>query len=291
MNQVIINILNTAFVYLLLSMSFSIEYYTTKFFNLFHAIIFAVSGYLVYLFSTRWGWNIYLSIPLSVILSTLLGMFSEVFVFRYLRQRKINSFQMMIASLGLYIVFQNIISMIWGDSSLSIRQGKIEVGNRFLGGYITNNQISTIVITGLLFVCLLLLLKYTRTGKKMRAVSSNSNLSKILGINNNKIFVNSYIIGSFIASIAGILIALETDLSPNMGFNLFLYGAIVLIIGGTGSLWALLGGAILLSAAQNLGAYYISSQWMDAIAYVILILFLIWKPLGFSGKRLKKVEI
>jgi len=52
-----------------------------------------------------------------------------------------------------------------------------------------------------------------------------------------------------------------------------------------------IGGALLLATAQNLSAYYIDSKWMDATAYVILILFLIWKPLGFSGKRLKKVEI
>ncbi|MFH1320855.1 MAG: hypothetical protein ABII90_09420 [Bacteroidota bacterium] len=52
-----------------------------------------------------------------------------------------------------------------------------------------------------------------------------------------------------------------------------------------------MGGALLLAAAQHLSAYYIDSKWMDAVAYVILILFLIWKPLGFSGKRLKKVEL
>jgi branched-chain amino acid transport system permease protein len=60
-------------------------------------------------------------------------------------------------------------------------------------------------------------------------------------------------------------------------------------IGGVGSNWGLAGGALLLAMAQHLAAYYIGSQWMDAIAYIILILFLIGKPLGFSGKRLKKI--
>ena len=291
MNQIIINILYTTFVYLLLSMSFAVEYYTTKFFNLFHAIIFSVSAYFVYFFSIQLGLSIYIGVAASIILSTLLGVLSEWLIFSPLRKHTTNSFQMMMASLGLYIIFQNIISMVWGDSSLSIRKSKIEVGNRFIGGYITNNQIKTIVISILLFVLLQVFLKYSETGKKIRSVASDASLSTVFGINSKKVFINSFIIGSFIAAIVGILIAYTSDLSPNMGFNLFLYGAVVMIIGGTGNFWSLAGSALLLAAAQNLGAYYLSSKWMDAITYVILILFLIWKPLGFSGKRLKKVEL
>jgi len=100
-----------------------------------------------------------------------------------------------------------------------------------------------------------------------------------------------FCIGSALAAIAGILVAFDTDLTPTMGFNLLLYGVVAMIIGGVGSIWGLVGGAFLLATAQHLGAYYIDSKWMDAIAYAILILFLIWKPLGFSGKRLKKVEL
>lgn len=272
-------------------MSFTIEYYTTKFFNLFHAIIISVSAYLVYLFSIQLGSNIYASIIISIGLSTLLGILSEWLIFNPLRKKNVKPFQIMIASLGLYIIFQNIISMLWGDSALSIRQNNIEVGKQLFGGYITNNQIETIIISASLFILLQIFLKYMPIGKNIRAVSSNSTLSNIFGINANRVFIYSFLIGSLLASIAGILVAYETGLSPNMGFNLFLYGAVVMIIGGTGNLWGLLGGAFILATAQHLGAYYIDSKWMDAIAYIILILFLIWKPLGFSGKRLKKVEI
>ena len=98
-------------------------------------------------------------------------------------------------------------------------------------------------------------------------------------------------IGSAMVAVAGILIAFDTDMRPTMGFNWLLYGVVAMIIGGVGSNWGLVGGALLLATAQHLAAYYIGSQWMDAVAYIILILFLIAKPLGFSGKRLKKIEI
>ena len=197
----------------------------------------------------------------------------------------------MIASLGLYVIFQNLISMTWGDAALSITQRNVVVGDRFLGGYITSNEIKIIVTSAVLFFLMRLLLKYTSIGQNIRAVSSNLLLSNIFGVNTNRVIEHSYIFGAIFASIAGILVAYEAGLSPNMGFNLFLYGAVVMIIGGVGGTWGLVAGAILLASAQNLAAFYISSQWMNGITYVILILFLIWKPLGFSGKRLKKVEI
>jgi len=94
-----------------------------------------------------------------------------------------------------------------------------------------------------------------------------------------------------LAAVASILIAFDTDMRPTMGFSWLLYGVVAMIIGGVGSNWGLVGGALLLATAQHLSAYYIGSQWMDAVAYIILILFLIARPLGFSGKRLKKIEI
>jgi branched-subunit amino acid ABC-type transport system permease component len=84
---------------------------------------------------------------------------------------------------------------------------------------------------------------------------------------------------------------MDTNMTPTFGFNLLLYGIVAIIIGGVGSTRGLIAGALLVATAQQLAAYYIDTKWMDAITYIILILFLIWKPLGFSGKRLKKVEV
>ena len=134
-------------------------------------------------------------------------------------------------------------------------------------------------------------MKYSRIGRNIRAVSSNPELSNIVGIPSDKVILWAFGIGSALAAAAGILIAYDVDMRPTMGFNWLLYGVVAMIIGGVGSNWGLVGGALLLATAQHLAAYYIGSQWMDAVAYIILILFLIAKPLGFSGKRLKKVEI
>lgn len=291
MVQLLINILIFASILIIVSYSFGFIYQTTKFFHLAHAVIIVFGAYFTYLFSQQMQMVLWLSIPLAIILATIIGMLIEIVLYKPLRKRKAIPLVFLITSLGLYIILQNIISLIWGDDTKSIRTGPVEVGNEFFGAYITDIQIITIVVSIVLFVATLLFIKYTNIGKNMRAVSSNEELSNIFGINSNTVILWSFAIGSALAAIAGILVALDTDMTPTMGFNLLLYGIVAMIIGGVGSITGLIGGAFLLATAQHLGAYYIDSKWMDAIAYIILILFLIWKPLGFSGRRLKKVEI
>ena len=289
--QLLINILITTALYALIANSVLITYSTTKFINLAHAITITVGAYFTYFFAQQTGLSLWLSIPFSITGAIFTGYICEIAIFRPLRKTGVSSLVLLIASLGIYIVLQNVISMIWGNDTKTIRTWKVGVGNAFFGAYVTNIQIIIILSSLLFFIFTFLFLTYSEEGKKIRAVSSNELLSNIFGINSDKVIVASVILGSLLAAVSGILVAFNTDMTPTIGFNLLLYGVVAMIIGGIGSTWGLVGGSLLLATAQNLGAYYISSQWTDAIAYIILILFLIWKPLGFSGKRLKKIEI
>lgn len=289
--QLIYNILLSGFIYLLLAISFTIIYYPTKFFHFAHAAVIILGAYFTFLFSIQLKWSLWVAVPLAIIFATAIGMLIEIALYKPLRKRNATPLIFLITSLGIYIVLQNIISLFWGDNTKSIRTGEVKIGNKIFGAYITDIQITIIVVSITLFIATLFFLKYTKVGKNMRAVSSNGKLSNIFGINSNYVILWSFGIGSALAAVVGILVAFDTDMTPTMGFNLLLYGIVAMIIGGVGSIWGLVGGSLLLATAQHLGAYYIDSKWMDAIAYVILILFLIWKPLGFSGKRLKKVEI
>ncbi len=289
--QNIVNILNTFVIFFLLTISFQIVYGIVRYLNISHAITITLGAYLTFLFSIQFGFSLWFAIPLAIIVTVLISVISEISIYKPLRKRETSSWKMLIASLGLYVILQNLVSLIWGDDTKSIRTWQVKVGNEIWGAYITNVQIITIVVSIILFTVTILFLQYTSLGKQIRAVSSNSELSNIFGINSDKVILWSFVIGSALAAIAGILIALDTDMTPTMGFHVFLYAVVAMIIGGVGSYRGLIGGALLLATAQHLSAYYIDSKWMEATAYVILILFLIWKPLGFSGKRLKKVEI
>jgi len=289
--EIVFNILTQTMLILLIGFSFISIYSCNKFFHIAHAIEITFGAYFTFLFSIQLGFNLLFAIPFAIIGAVLISVVIEITVYKPLRKRETSSWKMLITSLGLYIILQNLISLIWGDDTKSIRTWSVKVGHNIFGAYITDVQIITIIVSIILFTATILFLQYTSLGKQIRAVSSNSELSNIFGISSDRVILWSFIIGSALASIAGILIALDTDMTPTMGFHVFLYAVVAMIIGGVGSYKGLIGGALLLATAQHLSAYYIDSKWMDATAYIILILFLIWKPLGFSGKRLKKVEI
>jgi branched-chain amino acid transport system permease protein len=196
-----------------------------------------------------------------------------------------------LASLGIYVVLQNVIAGAFGNDVKIIQQGPVEVGHRVLGAYVTNVQLLT-VATGLtLFIGVLLLLALTRLGRVIRGVSSDPDLSQTVGINVKCAKLWAVGIGTGLGAVAAILSALDTGMTPTMGFQLLLDGLIVMVIGGAGGAGGLLGGALLLAVAQNLTAYYFGSRWMDAVAFLILVGFLIFRPFGFSGQRLKKATV
>ncbi len=291
MNQIIINISISFAVYLLVTLSFYIIYSCTKYFLISHAVSITLGAYFVFSFSRQLGLPLVISIGLSLIGVILINAVLEIFVYKKLRERKAVSLSFLITSLGVYVILQNLVSLLWGDDTRSLFTGQIKVGHKILGAYITSVQLITLIICAVLFISIVTFLRYTRLGLKISAVSSNEELANISGINSNNIILFTMILGSAVAAITGILVASDTGMTPTMGFNLLLYGVVAMIIGGMGGSRGLLGGVLLIATAQNLAVYYISSQWMDAITYIILILFLVWKPLGFSGKQLKKVEI
>jgi len=117
----------------------------------------------------------------------------------------------------------------------------------------------------------------------MRAVSDDPIAANVVGINPEKIILLSFLIGSALAGAAGVLIALETNIEPTMGFAAILKGIIAAIVGGIGSIPGAMFGGFFLGMAENLGIAWIPSGWKDAIAFAILIVFLLARPRGFLG--------
>ncbi len=94
-----------------------------------------------------------------------------------------------------------------------------------------------------------------------------------------------------IAGIVGILVGFDVGITPSMGFSVLLYGVAAMIIGGTESLKGVMAGALILAVTQNMVAYNFDSKWTDTVTYLLMIIFLIFRPYGISGTKNKKVEI
>ncbi len=291
MVQLIINIVITFSIYFIVAFSFSFIYNTLGIFHIAHAAIITFGAYFVYLFSVLHSMSMMLSISLSIILTIAIGVSCELLIFKKMRDKQRPNLSFLITSLGLYIVFENLISIIFYDDTKIIDKSSVSIGYSIYNGYITMTQITTVFISFLTLIFGVFFYKYSKLGKKMLAVSSNNNLGEVFGINKNRVTLWAFIIGSGFASIIGILIAYDTGMTPTMGFNFLIFGIVALIIGGRSSIWGIAVGSLLLATAQHLSSFYINSKWMESVAYIILVIFLIWKPYGFSGKQSKKVII
>jgi branched-chain amino acid transport system permease protein len=148
------------------------------------------------------------------------------------------------------------------------------------GGVITEVQLIILICGIVIMAIMALVLKFTIFGKAVKAVSDDEEVSKIVGINTPKVIGWIFFIGSSIAGLAGILIGFDTGIEPTMGMSLLLKGVIASIIGGIGNIYGGVLGAFFLGFVENFGIWKISGEWKDAIAFGVLIIFLLWRPQG-----------
>lgn len=289
--QICVNIIFTSSIYALMAYSFGIIYQTSKFFHFAHAIIFTFGAYFAYSFYMVIGIPLILAIILSMILSGILGGSMDLIIYRPLRRKGSTNIGLLLSSLGIYILMQNTISLIWGDATKIMKVWEVTEGLEFFGARITIIQIVIIISSTLMILLISTFLFRSKFGKKNRAVSNDIELAKISGLNSNLVISQSFIVASSLGGFAGILLALDVGLVPTMGMNTFMMGVIVMIIGGVGSTKGTVFASLLLSTIQNLGILFIGTKWQDLLAFILLVLFLIYRPKGFFGKKINKVEI
>lgn len=157
-----------------------------------------------------------------------------------------------------------------------------------LNAVITDIQILILVVGALLSVSLFLMINKTKMGKAIRAVADDPIGASVSGIYPERVILYAFGIGSALAGMAGVLISLETNIEPTMGFNAILKGIIASIIGGIGSVPGAVLGGFFLGIVENLGIWKIQAGWKDTIAFAVLIIFLLFKPEGILGNRKDK---
>lgn len=270
-------------IYALVAAGFSLIYATNKFMHFAHGVSIALSGYLLYTFFSLAGIPFIVACILTIITTGAFGFGLYRFIYLPLQNRKASSVILLIASLALLVLFQNILQLVYGANVKSVGYITTQQGISMFGASITPLQIVIIVISFMLFFLLQWFMHNTTIGKKMRAVADNKELANIVGINYKTIASFSFFMGSAFAGIAGILISLERSLSPAMGIDLMVRGFTGAVIGGITSVPGSLAGSLLLGFSENFGTLFLPSGYKDAIAFTLLFLFLLFRPQGIFG--------
>jgi len=279
--QLIANSLIAAGTYALLAIGFNLIYGATKFFNLAHGVMAAVGGYTVFFLTTTFAqMNVVVAAAIGVLVAATIGWGLDRVVYRALRKRHASNMVLLVASLGAFTVIQAAIAMIFTSQFQTLSSVASEQVFQVAGASITETQIIIMLSAILVFALLWIFLKTTMFGKQVRAVSDDEEVARIAGVNTEKVLGWIFFIGSAIAGLGGILIGFDTGIQPTMGMELLLKGVIAAIVGGVGSISGAILGALLLGFAENFGIWKISGEWKDAIAFGLLILFLIFRPKG-----------
>ena len=286
--QIIANTIVSASLVFMLASGFSLIYRVTRCFHFAHAAVFASGAYFVFIFYRVLGVPLPVSVVLAVLSATLLGVLIELAVYRPLRRKRSSSLTIMLASLGVYVVLQNLISLCFGDAIHTVRSRAVMEGVSILGAKVTPTQVFMIAGSCISLLALVLILGKTRLGQAMRAVASDEGLARVSGIESNHLFVWTIALGSALAGLAGILMAFDVDMTPGMGMNIFMLGLAAVIVGGIGSSSGVALGSLILGISQQFGAWGTSSEWQEAIAFLILLTFLLVRPEGIMGHKLRK---
>ena len=279
--QLILNSIIAGAIYSMIALGFNLIYGTTKFFDLGYGALSAVGGYSVFYFYKTLGLDLYVSIVLGILIAGTIGLIVYKSVYSKLRERKSSGMVLMVAALGVLTALQAIIAILLTSQfqTLSQSAGSERIFN-ILGGVITQTQLITLLIGLVIMTIIGLVFRYTLFGKAVKAIGDDEEVSKIVGINTEKIVSWVFFFGSAIGGLAGILIGFDTGIEPTMGLSLLLKGVIACVIGGIGNVYGGVLGAFLLAFIENFGIWQISGEWKDAIAFVVLIIFLLFRPQG-----------
>jgi branched-chain amino acid transport system permease protein len=291
MTQLLLNSLISGSIYALIALGFAVIYRHCRFFHFAHGGIYASGAYIAYVFYNYLYINPIISFFLSISVAGLLGVCINRLVYYPLRKHKSSNLVFLLASFGVFILLQNLLQLIFGAQILTLRTGPVKEGHHIVGAVITDTQILIIVSTIVLFFLIGFLIQKTKLGKAIRAVADDPIGARVSGINSEKIITVVFAIGSALAGVAGILVSLETNIEPTMGFNAILMGIIASIIGGIGSIPGALLGGLFLGLAENLGIWQIQAGWKNAIAFGILILFLLFRPSGIMNVKPEKEKV
>lgn len=286
--QLTVNALVVASQYALMAAGFILIYRITNILHFAHGIAFVLGPYVLFIFQGASAAMLWVLMILAVFLCGLYGAAIEWAIYRPLRKRDSSSTIYMVASLGVYIVCQNLLSVSFGDDTQVItisgfRRAIDLFGLRLTVGQAVGMGIATIAIT-----VLSLLVKRTELGRCWRACSADLELARIVGIDIDRAMLLCFFVGSCLAGLAGICVCLDVDMNPTRGLQALIIAFIVCVLAGDVGMISVVGASCLLSFAQTFGGWFFGTQWQTTITFIILLAFLVFRREGIA-RALKPV--
>ena len=296
--QLTLNGLTLGSVYALIALGYSLVYGILKLLNFAHGDVFTVGSFIGFGMLQLLGGSTDPVVPVWLLLvlitatamagCAVLGVAIERFAYRPLRDAP--RIAPLISALGVSFFLAYSLQLLFGSEQRDYDAFSMANGALFFNGFDIGNvrvpllRIVIILSAFALMVVLWLLVNRTRTGKAMKATSYDREAAAMMGIDVDRVIVFAFVLGSALAGAAGVLFALRVPTYASLGFVAGLKGFTAAVIGGIGSIPGAMAGGLILGFAEAYTQGYVSTKWSDLAVFVILILFMLFRPQGLFGR-------
>ncbi|MCF8477502.1 MAG: urea ABC transporter permease subunit UrtB [Pseudolabrys sp.] len=264
--------------------------------NMAHGEMVMLGAYVTYVvqdiirisYPALFDYSLAFALPLAFLFAAAVGIFIERTVIRFLYGRPLET---LLATWGISLVLQQAVRVIFGPTNKEVGNPTWMSGAFDLGGIlITYNRMWIILFTAIVFVALLAMLRFTRLGLEMRAVTQNRQMAAAVGIRTARIDALTFGLGSGIAGLAGVALSQIDNVSPNLGQGYIIDSFMVVVFGGVGNLWGTLVGALTLGIANKFLEPFAGAVLAKIAILVFIILFIQKRPPGMFALKGRAIE-
>lgn len=295
--QHLINGLSLGSIYALIALGYTMVYGILQMINFAHSDVYMVGAFAAY-YAARWlgienhpGLSTLATLLLvSMVTCALLGMTIERLAYRPLR--KAPKLNILITAIGVSLFLEYSGQIVFGASPQVFPEVMnnavlLEVGGLQLKSF----DITVLIVSLLAMLGLHFFIHHTRTGRAMRAVSVNSAVAAMMGVNPDRIIAMTFVVGSSLAGVGSVLVGMKyPKIEPLMGMMIGLKAFVAAVLGGIGSIPGAVLGGLIMGLSEEMVVGYVSSTYRDALAFGILIVILLFRPAGLLGRyQIEKV--
>jgi branched-chain amino acid transport system permease protein len=259
----------------------------TKFLNVAHGELLMFGGYATFWLFSLFDLDPFLSLPLTIIFLVLIGIVLYQLLFvrmvKMSEEEKIKN--TMLIGFGLTLVFQNIALNLWTANDRGVTTSYAGEAFTWLGVRFPYVRVAGLVISLVCLFALQQFLRKTYTGKAIRATAEDWEAASLVGIDVQKVYLLSFLLGTALAGVAGALVLVSYSVSPSIGLHWTLKSLIVMVLGGVGNFMGTFVGGILLGATESATAFFISGNYREVVGLILFLLILIFRPQGLFGAK------
>jgi branched-chain amino acid transport system permease protein len=283
--QQLVNGLSLGAIYALIALGYTMVYGIIMLINFAHGDIMMVGAYVGFFSITVLGSNVVVAMLFAMIACAVLGVVIEKVAYKPLRNS--TRIAALITAIGMSLLLEYLTIFLLTPQQRVFPRDVFPMHNYHLGGLVLSNKDIFVILSAVvLMIILQFIIRRTKTGKAMRAVSLDQEAAVLMGVNVDKTISITFAIGSALAAAAGVMIGLYYGtINPLMGIIPGLKAFVAAVLGGIGIIPGAMVGGFVMGILETMVSGYGNSMYRDAVAFGVLILILLIKPTGLFGKN------